>query len=114
LHAKSSHAVTLRDATKIALGAAGPPDGLIAGTEMKVGAEDGRLSITLTDVKTRPIRLAYAVGSGKTGITFVSLLADGRLFELRQSYFPSSHRWYVTPGQESQPETHMGTIYNPQ
>src|SRR5205823_11622575 len=28
--------------------------------------------------------------------------------------FPSLHRWYVTPGQESQPETHMGTTYSPQ
>ena len=45
--------------------------------------------------------LQYGLGSGKTGITFVSIADKTTLFEMRASYFPKIRQWYVTPGQKN-------------
>jgi cytochrome c554/c'-like protein len=50
----------------------------------------------------------FAFGSGKTGITLVGSGEGDAIREFRMSYFPSRHRWEVTPGQRGTPADPLG------
>jgi hypothetical protein len=106
--AASNHAHTLRPALRSTLGRLAPPVGPIPGTCYKVeGAGDSlRFASTLDRAAQRTIDLA--VGSGKLGMTYVSLAADNTLTELRMSWYPSRKTWYLTPGQEGDADNELG------
>jgi Cytochrome c554 and c-prime len=103
-HAGSRHAVTLRPMRRDRL-----PRGFPR-AERFADPETG-ISYTFTERKGRFILAAsapegsaeraidYALGSGKTGMTFVSLEGSRVVRELRMSYFPGRRAWAVTPGQ---------------
>ena len=107
-HSGSRHAQTLRDATLADLGPLAPaPDG------KSLSVEEGRLVAEApisagTGVRRTPLQLA--LGSGKTGITFMALF-DATSAEIRRSYFPKENAWYVTPGQDDAEPGRNGRIY---
>ena len=45
------------------------------------------------------IAATYAIGTGRTGISYLGNDARGQWLELRLSYFPKAHTWDFTPGQ---------------
>jgi hypothetical protein len=90
-HSHTRHMQTMRDATRTALGELAPTPGKILGGA-SLAEDAGRFLVDQT-----PLQLV--LGSGKTGITFLTLGSDTGT-EIRQSYFPHEKRWLVTPGQE--------------
>jgi hypothetical protein len=50
---------------------------------------------------TELLPVDYALGSGKSGITYVAMIGPDRMVEIRKSFFPPRKSWYTTPGQES-------------
>jgi hypothetical protein len=107
----SRHARSLAPFTTAALGALAPPPGP-AGDDapLKVVKGDRGLEIVLTEInEALPIR--YAVGSGKSGMTFVADMPNDELLELRPSWFPGTKKWYLTPGHEKRPKGDLGMMY---
>jgi hypothetical protein len=55
-------------------------------------------------------KIDYAIGSGKSGMTFVSVEGEKAIRELRMSYFPRRRRWEVTPGQRAPGSNPLGHV----
>jgi hypothetical protein len=111
-HAASAHAATLHRVGAPGAAAKDPPLGKIASTDMTVGRRGERIVMTLDGEPGYALPLTFALGSGKTGITYISVLDDDRIIEVRKSYFPRSRAWYTTPGhREDTPKT-VGTVYS--
>ena len=106
-HGKSRHATTLNSATVADLGARAPKDGTYD-KNLAIRIRDGALFVEATGAPggAQSVPISFALGSGKTGITFLALSGDGSE-ELRRSYFPGDTTWRTTPGQEKSAE---GTI----
>ena len=99
-HEHSRHATTLHSASLRELGKLAPRVGDLPGGQARVEqTEDGdgyRIVVPSMDMSGP---LQYALGSGKSGMTYVTLLGR-HLFEMRASYFPGQLKWKTTPGQE--------------
>ena len=98
-HRGSRHALTLRPATLEALGSLAPQAGAIPQTGFVLIRKEGRLAVG-SPGSSDTLPLDLALGSGKTGVTYVAFVEPDRMVEMRQSYFPSKKGWYATPGQE--------------
>jgi hypothetical protein len=110
-HAVSAHAATMKFADKAGLDKLAPPIGRIPTTDIVVGIAGDKFQVGLEGVKDYFLPLTVALGSGKTGMTYVALLDDDRIIEIRKSYFPRSHSWYTTPGHiKNKPKT-VGIVY---
>jgi hypothetical protein len=106
---QTNHARTLRPMNSSALGAQTPPVGPLPDTGCVLELANDRYQVRIPstgEVKT----LDYAIGSGKSGMTYVTVENKTTLIEMRRSYFPSLHRWFITPGQEAQEKepAHIG------
>lgn len=110
-HAKSPHATTLSQLTRSGLGPLVPPIGTIPGTAFQLAEHEGKFKVTLPSQSDQSATLALAVGSGKTGMTYVAFANDDRMAEFRLSYFPSKKKWYVTPGQEQLGADSLGKVH---
>ncbi|MGC4046932.1 MAG: multiheme c-type cytochrome [Armatimonas sp.] len=101
-HKGTNHALTLYPATLTALKELAPPEG-----EMRPGLvlrrQGDELAVEVRnpiDGKLDRLPLTLALGSGKTGLTF--LIEDtGTTAEISRSYFPHQKVWHTTPGQET-------------
>lgn len=93
----------------VSLGSLAPPIGKLPGSDIKLALSGSGYTFTV-EGDTMPLRLA--VGSGKTGMTYVAYLDEKTILELRMSYFPSLHKWYVTPGHEKHRSKDVGLIYD--
>jgi hypothetical protein len=69
------------------------------GTEYALTEREGRFLFAAGAAGGRARAIDFALGSGKTGMTFVSLDGPRAIRELRMSYFPGRRAWAVTPGQ---------------
>jgi hypothetical protein len=98
-HAKSRHARTLRPATLTALGSQAPGSGPIPRTGFNLTRKDNLLVVGAPYTEDT-LALDFALGSRKTGITFVGVVARDQFVEVRKSYFPASRAWHTTPNQE--------------
>lgn len=94
-HQKTFHAATLREATLADLGLLAPAAGEVPGGG-RFTVESGRL---VAHAAGSSLPLQLALGSGKTGMTFMAIL-EHTSAEIRQSYFPREKKWYLTPGVE--------------
>lgn len=112
LHQNSNHAITLRVADKKSLGKLAPPSGPIRGTGYAIKEEGEGFALTHAKETTKSDALHLAIGSGKIGMTYVHLLNDGTLKELRMSYFPREGGWYITPGQEEMMDSDLSRIHD--
>ena len=99
-HRGSRHALTMHAADTASLGPLAPAPGAIPLAGYALSLEAGRLALTRAIAPVGPIPLDIALGSGKVGITFISLQGKDTLLEARMSYFPEGRQWDFTPGQE--------------
>lgn len=100
-HQHSRHAVTLHLASRADLGRLAPRPAPLPGGKARVEqAPDGDGYKVVIPATGRAGPLQYVLGSGKSGMTYVTLMGS-HLFEMRASYFPGEGKWKVTPGQEA-------------
>lgn len=102
-HSHTRHAKTLLVMSRQGLGRLAPTPGRLPGTDLTLIRQAHRFALGAAGHAVSAVPLGYALGSGKTGMTYVSVLEDGRVAEMRMSYFPHQKRWYVTPGAEVVP-----------
>lgn len=103
-HAASRHAATLRPVRPGRLPAGFPPFGQFvdpeSGVTYALTEQEGRILFSAQSaLGTQSLPIDLAVGSGKSGMTFVAVEGPGRVRELRMSYFPPRGAWEITPGQ---------------
>jgi hypothetical protein len=99
-HSVSRHALTLRPATRAALGKLAPRAGKLPDSQCVIEEVNGGFRVRVPNQKENAEMLQFALGSGKTGMTFISVMNPYTIFEMRGSYFPHSRTWYLTPGQK--------------
>jgi hypothetical protein len=109
-HRATRHARAMRIADREGLGDLAPPPGPIKNTNLSIKERGGKLEMELDGHPNLTRPLQFALGSGKSGMTYVSFNSPESLYELRMSYFPSTHTWYITPDQEENPEDDVGKI----
>ncbi len=94
------------------LGKSSPPKGKIDGTRfVLLENKDGDYAVGNPRQSDYVSPLDYAIGSGKTGMTYVSVVDGGKLVEFRMSYFPARKSWYITPGQERLDADSVGKVH---
>jgi hypothetical protein len=99
-HQNSHHAHTLAPMTVAGLGKKGPPTGRLPGTDTSLTIREGHYVLAQSSTgKTLP--LDYALGSGKQGLTFITIESENSLLEMGKSYSLRTAKWYTTPGQEA-------------
>lgn len=110
-HARSRHMQTLHAATPEALQALAPPLGPTPGGIAFLKQEE-RLAVKT--VSGQVVALDFALGSGKAGMTFLTLLENGSKgsAEIYQSYFPRFQVWHPTPGQQGLPKGGLGRVHD--
>ena len=104
-HQASHHAITLRAADRASLGNLAPRPGLLPGGKAQLVQIGEGYRVRMPGGGGG--RLQFALGSGKTGMTYVTT-QDSDVFEMRASYFPHQGRWKTTPGQTKLPLTAPG------
>jgi hypothetical protein len=110
-HSHTRHAATLWPVSRQVLGKLAPPTGPILKTGLVVVEKADKLAIGLPAQSDEVAPLDYALGSGKTGMTYVSLIGGNKIAEFRMSYFPHQKQWYVTPGQEKLAPDDIGKVH---
>ncbi len=105
-HRKSRHAATMRPATRSGMGTLTPATGALPDSDCGFVEADGKLCVASPGERANAIELQLALGSGKTGITFISVMDPQAVFEMRSSYFPKKRAWRTTPGHEDHREPH--------
>ena len=105
-HSGSNHALTLRPMRRDRLPKDFPASAHF--TDARTGAEyaltetGGRFALTArAGGKDQTREIDLAMGSGKRGMTFLSLQQPDSIVELRLSCFPGQNEWFVTPGQNA-------------
>jgi Cytochrome c554 and c-prime len=108
------HATTMRAATHEGLGNTAPPPGAVPLAGYSIAETGGRFAVSRQYPKPETRPLDYALGSGKTGMTYVAVVNGDKLLETKMSYFPHQGEWEITPGQEiSMPgDTAFGRIHD--
>src|SRR5262249_21126491 len=106
---ETNHARTFHLMTPSALGVQTPPAGSLPTTGCVLDLASDRYVVRVPATGEQKI-LDYALGSGKSGMTYIAIENKTTLIEMRRSYFPSLHRWFVTPGQEAEEKdpNHIG------
>ena len=104
-HKSSRHAITFHAADKISLGRLAPNTGPLPGTRARILQVGDGYQVQMPGGGQGPLQ--YALGSGKSGMTYV-LLMGSHVFEMRASYFPNEHQWKITPGQKNISRTALG------
>ena len=101
-HQKTRHHTTFKEATQTALGSLTPAAGEVAGgISFKIVKDRLVVAATIPGKSERQeVPLSFALGSGKTGMTYLALLKNGSA-EINQSYFPTQKQWHTTPGQQA-------------
>ena len=111
-HRHSRHAITLNALSQESLGKLTPPVGPIPGTGFVLQKSGTQFTVSVPAQSHQIVPLTFAVGSGKTGVTYVALVEDEKLAEFRMSYFPSKRKWYITPGQERLASDSLGKVHS--
>ncbi len=102
-HHGSRHDRSLQAATRAELGSLTPAMGVVPLAGYAMAERSGvltleRQGLEAGKVERQPLQLV--LGSGKLGMTFVTLVDDNTLMETRMSFFPPYKLWDLTPGQE--------------
>ncbi len=112
VHAASNHASTLRPMSHEAMAKVAPGTSDLPDTFFVFASKPDGFYIQEAAGTDSSRKLEYSFGSGKHGITFVSLGQDEKLFEMRSSYFPKEKRWGSTPGLEGMPPANSGLTFS--
>ena len=104
-HQASRHAITFHLADRASLGKLAPTTGPLPGSKARIAQAGDGYEVRMPGGMTGPLQ--YALGSGKSGITFLTLMGS-HVFEMRASYFPHQRQWKITPGQTGISPTALG------
>lgn len=110
VHKRTRHAHTLRKMDRESLGALAPEPGRMGQTGYVLLTDGDHFAISAERYRDKVADLNLALGSGKTGMTYVHAAGD-RLAEAEMSYFPPYKKWYRTPGHSEKPEYMLGQMY---
>jgi len=99
-HHASHHALTMRSADRAGLGSLAPPSGRIEHTRYALAHQGARLQFTLEESTGKAQTVQLALGSGKTGMTYIVIPDNHSVSEMPMSYFPALKRWMPTPGDD--------------
>jgi Cytochrome c554 and c-prime len=111
-HSGSNHAKTLRIMEPSKMNGLVPATSDLPDTFFTFAVRKDGYFIQEGSSQDQSRKLEYAFGSGKHGVTFVSLGKDEKLFEMRSSYFPHEKRWGATPGLETMPPANSGLTFS--
>jgi hypothetical protein len=113
MQSRSRHAQTLHVMSRRQLGKLAPPTGRVADTSFVIVPSEDRFGVGNPALSDQVAPLDYALGSGKTGMTYVFVDDRDRtkLVEFRSSYFPHQKEWYVTPGQGDLAPDELGKVH---
>ncbi|MBB6050188.1 multiheme c-type cytochrome [Armatimonas rosea] len=111
-HSQSNHAHTLSLLTHDEAGVRLPPLGKIGSSEFVLQKVAETLTVAIPGLSQETVPLELALGSGKTGVTYVAFLDESKMAEFRMSYFPAKSTWYITPGQEKLAPGSLGKIHS--
>jgi hypothetical protein len=111
LHRASRHALTLRPMRRPDLGALAPPTGPIPKTTYLLLRDGDAYRFAQSEDRQEFLPLDLAFGSGKTGMTYVSVRNGASLVEARMTYFPHLRTWEITPGQELERDAKTGMLH---
>lgn len=109
-HSKSHHANTLRRVDRKSLGALAPKAGALGKTDFVLFEQNGQYAVGMPKHSDGVAPLELALGSGKTGMTYVASVGPD-IAEFRLSYFPSTGKWFVTPGQGPLADDDIGKMH---
>jgi hypothetical protein len=110
-HAATNHARTMRKFSPEGLGTQFPTIGVIPQSGYQVQKINGKYEWSSQDNPSHIFTMDYALGFGKTGMTYITLNSRDQLTELRMSYFPSKKTWFTTPGQEDRMDSELGRVF---
>ncbi len=99
-HRASHHAVTMRPVDPKSMGAYYPAPGPIEGTNLAIYETTAGLAMGWKDKAAEAIPMQFALGSERYAFTYIHIVNDRSLQELRESYYPPVHAWLATPGQD--------------
>ncbi len=108
-HKGSFHASTARPVAELANIVL--PQGVLFHSRCRLRREGRDIVVSVGFSKLGAEKLQYGLGSGKTGITFVTITNKNALFEMRASYFTHARQWYSTPGHRDLSSDEMGLDY---
>jgi hypothetical protein len=112
-HAASRHAATLREVTSSAMASFSLPLGTVPLAGYALTLEGSRYHISRDFPEKRTLPLDFALGSGKLGMTFVSLVGN-TVQETKMSFFPPWRVWDYTPGQKQKTDDdEFGSMKDP-
>jgi hypothetical protein len=110
-HSESRHALTMRALTPKDLGALAPPLGMVTPTGPLFRRAGPGYELARLKDQNAARTLDLALGSGKSGMTYVAIVKNWRVAEVHMSYFPRLKRWFITPGQEDMQQNSFGRTY---
>lgn len=96
-HHDSRHAMTVRPGDAQHLGTLTPPTGSIGDSGYSIAAQGTTRYLTQDGQIAHGQPLQYALGAGKSGMTYVRVLGPDNLIAMKLSYFPGLKAWYPTP-----------------
>jgi hypothetical protein len=111
-HEATRHAATLRRVDRQSMGVNWPRTGPIGETGFAFYESGSEISLGQADNPKNSATLQYALGSERFAFTFIHMLENNSILELRQTYFPELHTWMTTPGQQSVSEGVLGMKYD--
>jgi hypothetical protein len=98
-HNRSRHMSTLTAVHATADSGVSPPAGPISGTDYRIERKAGGLYMSSNEHADVGRRIDLAIGSGKFGLSYLSVATDG-MERLRMSYLPPHRQWFVHPGDQ--------------
>jgi hypothetical protein len=110
-HRKSRHANTMRPADIRSLGSLAPPTGPIPHSDYAIREQEGSLRFERVDRPTLGAPIRFALGSGKTAMTYLGEFGAESLTEFRMSYLPTRRAWCITPGQDARSDLGLGETH---
>lgn len=107
-HQLTSHAHTFRPVNAANMGADLPKPGPIADTGLCIYDSGSGLSMGWKDDPSHAAPMQYALGSNRFGFTYLQIVNNQSIVELRRSYAPRFNTWLPTPGQGTIDERALG------
>jgi hypothetical protein len=112
MHRASHHAVTMRPVDRASMGSNWPNPGAIQGTDLVLYQTRTGVALGWQGKEADAVPLQFALGSDRFGFTYIHIVDNRTLMELRESYYPPIHSWLSTPGQDFVAGDLLGRSYN--
>lgn len=112
LHKHGSHMLTLRPVEKVVLGTKALTPGPIPTSNMEIFETPKGFAMGFQGKPEGAEPMQLALGSNHIAFTFVNIVDNRAVMELRQTYHSRTNTWHVTPGQPEEDNTQLGKTFN--